>query len=88
MYSAYVGLLTPQGLVNLVPESEQASFTILRRLRRDNSRNACGVWFVVEPCVAQAAEVLIDAGECNDARRLLEERAREAGVLSPALTDF
>ena len=84
MYDAYVGLVTQWGLESLVPETDRARFTLFNRLRREPRSRACGAWFVVDRSIAQAAEALIDSGECNAAQRLLEERSRDAGVLLPA----
>jgi hypothetical protein len=84
MYDAYVGLVTQRGLESLVPETDRTRFTLFNRLRHEPRCRACGVWFVVDRNIAQAAEELIVAGECNAAQRLLEERSRDAGVLLPA----
>lgn len=83
MYDAYVGLVTQQGLKSLVLETERARFTLFNRLRLEPRCRACGAWFVVDRNIAQAAEELIDAGECSAAQRLLEELSRDAGVLLP-----
>lgn len=86
MLDAYLGIASPVGLDALVEDHPHTRRFLSRKIRRCHDRPICGLWIVLSREVAEDATRLLAMGERLEALRLVENNARDIGVLIPEST--
>ena len=80
---AYVGIVSRQGLELFCPEHPQTVRFLCRRAKREPERLAC-FWSVLPDEAVGHIRAALRDGHSADALRLVQQQARECGLLSTA----
>lgn len=80
MNTAYVGILTSNGLRLFGREDSHTVQTLSDRLHADELSRSCGLWFVMDDKFERTLQQLIQSGQRESAWMFLQEAARDFGL--------
>lgn len=83
MTTAFLGIVTRRGLELFCREEEHTARFLQRRLRQSYPLRAGCVWFVADSRVDSLLHELIARGQFEAAWTVVEQYARDRGVLLP-----
>ena len=81
MITAYIGIISIQGLEIYYREEEHTSRFLLQRLQRLPRLQACCVWFVMDNQFETILHALLSVGHQAGAWAFVRDAAREVGTI-------
>ncbi len=87
MGKSYIGIITPRGLVSLVPETDGAASFMIRRTYGEQLRKEACCWAVMPDTVANIVQEKLSRQRFQDALVTVSAEATCCGTILPPAYD-
>ena len=87
MAKSYIGIISPRGLVLLVPETEETAAVVMRRTYGERSREQACCWAVMPDTVVDVVQEKLSRQRFHDALVTVSSEATCCGTILPPAYD-